>query len=505
MFHFRLDSPSGTQLTKFDNVSIDYSNQNNLGQTTIFLNNVAGQYSGTFAVGNNVLAYLSTGSPPTSNMIFNGFIHQQEFISYPNQREILTLKCLDHNSRLAEVTHNEAYSNLYAGSIIKAMIAKDVSGITVTNVDDGIMIKHIAFRHKPVNECIKELAEISDFDFYIDTAKDLHFKSEKTVSTGSTLIAGTDITDAKIKEDRSMMFNKIYVIGGKRLVGYAQSGLGDGAGSVFTLSYKPHDTFVTVSGAEKVGGIFEMAINPSGIQYLIDYDNKQLIFTQSVNCGSNIPGSLVEWKCEYQRLSPVAKKAEDSASIASYGERRLVVVNEEIVQPMHATKVARSLLNKYKNPGKNINLTVKGYPSFVPNQTVGIVYPFANISGTYKINDIHYNITTDSLQAEEAISIEVGDRSPDVTDALKQAYSDIQLLKASPIGDVDVVTHLLDGAGSITEGIYSWTVKKRSIGNSFIMGHPTNSCVGSFAGSYYVFGSGGYTAWTNQVSGGDWS
>jgi len=360
------------------------------------------------------------GSPATENKIFYGVVTRISYDSAPND-ETLTIEGMDYTKRLRDATVNNVYTNKPAGSIVKSVLYDaGVSGLTTNNVSDGPNIVYINFKHRPVLDAIREISELAGFDWWVDSGADLHFVSEQSVSAGVSLSAGSsgNITRARTAISDDNLFNSIYVYGGRRLIGTAGSIIIDGVsgptydgGSVLTLYYKPHDTEIKVNGVIKVGGVYEMTSTPtSGVQYLVDYDQRRIIFTSGTACGYNVPGSPSTVTYAYDWQAPVIKLAEDQGSIDAYGKRVKVIVNEEIKDPRMATKIALAELSDNKNPRTIYDLDLHGIHFLQPGHTVTAYMPLVGLSGTQRVLRANYNINANTLQSDDYLSVQIGEK-----------------------------------------------------------------------------------------------
>jgi len=468
------------------------------GTFTLRVPNDVGKYSGTFSVGDSVDIYLDSSYPPTGNQIFNGNITAQEFIAQNNNREFIRLDGMDCSQNLKDVSAVNVYSNLPAGSIIKSLISEYVSGVSVSGVQDGATIAHIGFNRRPIFDCIKQLALDASYDFYVDNSGDLHFEPGGTVSSGKNVTSG-NCSSADFRIDKRDMYNSIYVYGGRRTVAYQDPFTADGVGSVYTLTYKPANPYVTLNGAVQNGWIKELsAVAPAGVDYLHDYDNKQVIFLTPPALNDAIIA-------QYGRKIPVVKLAEDRPSIEAYGRRQKVIANEEIQDPRHARLLAVSELTQWKDPAQYGTYRLIGETSFTPGQLVTVNFPYHNINNeNQKIVGVQYNVTPETLRTEETTTLLTSQRISDTSDILRDILSRLRDLEAGKIDPSDIITRIELAAGSIGIRCSYWYVRSRNIGSSLLANHPINGIIGSVgAGSLQpLVGWWGDASWTVQISGG---
>lgn len=443
--------------------------------------NTAGSRATYFNVGDNVKIYHDTGSRALSglNQIFFGRIEYIRPESNPND-EKMVVGGRDFTNALMDVTVQALYisgtsNTCEAGSIVRDLVwISDYSGtITVSNVGSVVaVLQNYRVRNNNLFDAIKGVADIVGYDFWVDYNKDLHFQPANATSTGFTF-DNTNVLDASFEKNTNQMFNKIRVYGDKTFVGQKETFTADGAGSVFTVLYGPNSPTVQVSGTVKQGGVLNQnTFLQTGLQYLVDFDNKKIVFISGTSVGVNTPGSLVQVIVEYGRSVPIVKEARDDLSIATNGEREQVITNTEIKDPNQAIAIAKAQLLISKNPAVdgNIKIFSSTISGVQPGQTAVVMLPNDNVSGlTLKVFETNYDINQTTMLENRSISMRVGTRIQDTSDLLKNLVLTTRALQAADTDVTDIITRLSQSVGSIgTRG--HWYVKTRTdMGSSFII------------------------------------
>jgi hypothetical protein len=439
------------------------------------LDNLAGKNKDKYHIGDEVLIYADKVSPPTTK-IFTGILEDIKF-SGKGINERINIVGRDYSARLMDRTvEPEIYNNLPAGSIVQDIINKYAPDITTTNVQSGAIIPRIRFNHTPVYNAIQQLAENSDYMFFVDVNKDLNFRDTNDLSTGSTFNSGNAIV-GDFKTQRDTVFNQVWVYGDRYLDGYketftAGSPLG---GSIFTLLYKPHNTEVTVSGAIiQPGEIYEMSYTNAGslTKYLVSYDDAQIIFVSGTAQGENIPSSGNSVVVNYKRELPIVKVGDDEASKLQYGTRVKVIQDKQIKDPNTATMIMETNLAQSSNPITEGNLTLKGVCNFDAGQSINVNFPFNNINNeTYQIIEAKYNFSTKNCLDETVLKVKLNGDLPKLDDTIKDILLELKKLKTGEMSDTDILTRFQYSTGSLSfvqSGIQIYT---RQIGSSFVLGH----------------------------------
>jgi len=417
-----------------------------------------------------------------SQLLFKGIV---ENISYEGVEldEKITLTGRDFSARLVDRTvEPEVYTNMEIGSIVRDIIRKYTSNITTSGVMTvpGSPLARIVFNHTPVYDAVNQLAQLADYNFYVDVNKDLSFAPAGSVSSGYTFDSGNSLEDV-FQVDRESLFNQVWVYGDRYLDGFqetltAGSPLG---GSIFTLLYNPHNTQVRVSGAIiQPGGIDELTNTPvSGAKYLVNFLDKQIIFTSGTDIGANIPTSGNQVIIDYQRTLPVVKVGNNDPSISQFSQRNKIIVDKNIKDPLTAAAILKEQLATLANPKIEGNLDVYGIVDVVPGQTAIVNFPNQNInSQTYEIIEAKYAFNTENNLSNRVLSLKLNKRIGDVTDTLKDTILELRRINAQDITTSDVITRFQFATGSYgyqTSGVLVYT--RTGLGSSFILGIPNTN------------------------------
>ena len=72
----------------------------------------------------------------------------------------------------------EEYIDTPCSEILKDIVAKYLTGFTVTNVETSTTDTNVTWNNKPLYDCILDLVSIAEFDCYVDSNKDFHFRHQ---------------------------------------------------------------------------------------------------------------------------------------------------------------------------------------------------------------------------------------------------------------------------------------------------------------------------------------
>lgn len=445
---------------------------NKSGTFDVTFDNMNGVYKSTFTVGQDVQIFCD-GNNPSTTMIFRGIIDNIQFETRDTGEEYVYVSGRDYSAILQDRTVLEVYQNMEVSAIIINILQNYCPEISSDSIYvTSTTLNSITFKHKSVFNAIRDLADIVGYDFWVDEQKALQFAPQEYVSSGYVFNNANLIGSAKMVIDRNDLFNEIYVYGGKNLIGWREDFVATG-GSVYTLEYKPFNPYVTTDGVKQMGHRQNQTTAlQSGTQYLVDFDNKYIIFTSGTSCGDNIPhlGSAII--VQYDRSRPVVKYISDPTSISAYGRRTKIIQNDEIVDPVIAQTIATSQLGIDKDPKKQSDVKVKNISSLTLGQTVTVDLPNQNInSESYRILELTWNINKENLLLESVLSVRVSQRLKEVTDVLAKIISEQKKLQAEGIDPSDVITKIYNIGGDVAFGEFSWDVSTRIIGSAFVLDH----------------------------------
>lgn len=181
-----------------------------------------------------------------------------EVVDYPKVE--YSVECSDYTRILDQHLIADTYENMTINAIIAHMVANWLpTGFTATQVDATQVIDYIQFNYEPASDCIKQLADIVGYDWYVDYFRDIYFKSPTATS------ASIDITDSggvydhnslTIRHDSSQLRNSIIVRGGEyRGSEFTASIKSDGKRITYELPYRFEDFKVRVNGVKQAIGI----------------------------------------------------------------------------------------------------------------------------------------------------------------------------------------------------------------------------------------------------------
>jgi len=197
------------------------------------------------------------------------------------QREY-DVECVGYEQRLVRKLVDKAYEDVTVLEIIQDLHTNYFpSGFTITNAQGMLEIDKIVFNYVPLNEALSRLAELVNYDWYVDYDKDLHFfpKEENLAPVTVQDDNGSYIyRTLKIRRDNSQVRTTIIIRGGTFLGNTLSADYeADGTERIFTLPYKLSEFQATLTGKILNIGI-DPVDDPDSFDALHNFQEKRLIF-----------------------------------------------------------------------------------------------------------------------------------------------------------------------------------------------------------------------------------
>jgi prophage tail gpP-like protein len=488
------------------NIEKTTSDNNGTSHFTATFRNYNGKYRDIFNLNDEVIVYADMDASAITKL-FTGIIEEITF-SGSEMNEYITISGRDYGAVLQDVTVQPiVFINRDCGEIAKAIVLQTTEGlVTADNMitNTGVILDRIFFNQKNTYDALTELAKLCNYYVYVDENKDVNFIQKNSIREPYRLSSTENITKAKFRTNDAEIFNKIWVYGDSILTGINNTG-GIGLGSVFNLSYKPHNTKVYVGGTlQEVGGILNMSdpATESNLKYLVDFNKKNIIFVSGTAAGDNIPTSGADnVQVIYDRSTPIIKLVQDNASIAQYGPKTKIISDTNIKDYTQAVDKANTELENSINPKSQGTIEVRGILNVTPGHTILVNVPYQGINDQeYTIVSARYNFTPESCLDGNILTLTLNKKIYDFVDTLKDT---ILRLKDNEIGTIEgTYSFVQSNTGSFSMNVKNWSVGTRDIGSSFILGKPINGLLGSY--NSHSLGWWGDANYTIQQSGGTW-
>jgi hypothetical protein len=385
---------NGDRVVGLAKLEVTVSSTDTAGIFTATVSNVNGMNNGTFSIDDDVEVFFPD-EDSISRLVFKGFVDNIDNSQFGK----IIVKGQDYTGKLHNVIANNTYSNREVSTIITngsdgLITYVNLFGITANHVQTTALTMDVyRVSQKTVWDSLSELAKLTDYAFYIDTDKDLHFEPKSDVSSGVTLASGTggNVRDYSFVDDYKQCYNKVTVYGNEEYVRGTTTGAnyptetftGDGTTKTFTMLHTPDKPLVEV----KVATVVEV----EGTDFSVDYSLAQITFVTAP------AGAAAIW-VTYNYIKTILASATDNASATLNGLKEQVINDREILSVDAARKAANGYLEVYSDPRAIIKVTTRGKvaSSVQPAQSVVVNIPRAELNNAeYNIVEIAYSWGTD--------------------------------------------------------------------------------------------------------------
>ena len=177
-----------------------------------------------------------------SSKIFAGKVVEASEAMQGAKIPVVNVRCVDNTFEFDRLLAAKTYSNTAIDDIISDLVTSYAPTYGTAYVSSSFVIEKIVFNQVPLSQCLKRLADIVRYDWYIDEDKQIHFFEK------FTNLAPFDLTDTggnyiynslKRSSDGSQLVNRVKVRGGEH-DGASYSDILNATGSAtsFLLPYR---------------------------------------------------------------------------------------------------------------------------------------------------------------------------------------------------------------------------------------------------------------------------
>lgn len=423
--------------------------------------------------GDEVIIYK--GTPPVK--IFAG-----EIIKAP-QSQIspgvysYAVRCVDYSRQLDKKKVVETYTGQTCSYIINDIIDNYAPGFSTINVQTGPVITFIAFNYKSARECIRDIARLSGYDWYVDYDGDIHFFARETNTAPYILdetVSSGRYVGLTIAVDKSQLRNRVYVRGGYYLSSlYTQEIVADGEQLEFLLAYESQAPIsVYVDDVAHTLGIDN--IDTTGVDFVVNVAEKTI---KNLDHAKLTDGQV--FKITYKYKIPILCMVDDEDSqeaikLIEGGDgiyEGPIIVDESIESLDAARERALAEIRQYSNAPVqgSFKTDQDGYRS---GQLLPIDISSRNINSQYLIQSVtkksiggghlEYEVAfatmltglTDFLLSLWEAGRKIITREDEILDELVQKSDEISVSHAAPTFEEQTPPYQY-GPGGSPQGVYN--------------------------------------------------
>ena len=268
--------------------------------------------------------------------------------------QVYDVKCMDYTRYLWRRRIPDTYANETVNTIIASLISTYFTedSITGNNVSCPIEIDDIRFDYERGDECLERLVNYTNYNWYIDYDKDIHFFAggdelapfNLTGDSGDGDYGKFDYDSLEITKDDRKIKNVIYVKGGEYLgTSWTEVEEADGEKKTFRTPYKLKNIEVWIDTG---GGYVEQDVGVDGFDTFVDHDCLYNFNEKSIKFETALAEGTLVKSIGDPRL-PVITKISSSASQSTYGVYEDTIVDKRIQTKEAAKERAEAELNTY--------------------------------------------------------------------------------------------------------------------------------------------------------------
>lgn len=389
----------------------------------------------------------------SGSLIFQGIVSQVRKSHISADLIRVQCNCVDFTHELDSKIVAEIYTSQTASYIIKDIIQTYAPQFTVDNVDANQVINYIAFTYQTPSACLKQLAEMIGYEWWVDQYKDIHFKVAGAETAPFTL---TDTNGSyllgtlNVQDDISQIRNTIFLRGGNE-TGASQtySKVADGTQLLFNPGYhfsaKPT---VTVASVAKTVGI-EGVDDAASFDCIWNSQRDYVLFKSATK-----PAASAQVDISGLPINQILLKLPERTSVALYGERDFVIIDKTINTRDGARQRALAELIKYAEKLVSIQFTTltKGLSA---GQLMTATSGLFDLSGDYVITAVTTTAHTPT-SFQYAVTL-VSTRLMDIVDLLIKLLNTKEKTEIYNPNDQYMPTEIVFEDATIVEAITSAT------------------------------------------------
>lgn len=362
--------------------------------------------------------------------------------------ERFTITAKDYSYDMDKTLVIGTYQSMTVGAIIASMQASFFPTYNIANVSCTLIANYVSFNYEYPSKCLQQLADLVNYDWYVDSQKKIYFFQKGTQSAPFALTdtsANYYYNSLVLKDNLMNLRNSVIVRGGQYLgttVGEIQ--VADGQQKIFTQGYQYNTVYVKVNGVTKTVGIDNID-DPLLFDCLYNFQEKFVRFPAAVTATQTVEVGGLPY-------IPVIVKVRDTASIALYGEHQYKIVDKSINSKEGARDRALAELTAWSttiNEG-SFQTTTGGLDT---GQQIAISSTIRGMSDTYVISRISTTMTSgqDLLHSVTLVTTktygmieflmqllinkdkEIEINAGEVTDAVESASEVITMVETTPV------------------------------------------------------------------------
>ena len=309
------------------------------------------------------------------------------------------VECQDYSRLLNQRLVVETYASTNSKTIIDDIVANftdSAHGFTTNNVATSRTLTRVVFNYIKVFDAISQLADLLEWDWYVDNDKDIHFFEKETRSAPFVInndAVTNKINDLMVVPDYSQTRNRVFVRGGTEVSTgtKTQSWECDGEGRIWSIKHDDASGFsMTVGGAPVTVGT--EYLNADDGTYAYYFNSNEKYVRAGDGSPTATPGAGVVIVATYNYRTPIIVQADNVGSQAAIaaieggdGIYESIIRDDSIDSTSLAQDRAVAEVNQFGNVMINGSFTTYE-TGFVVGQFVELDVPdYESYDGNYQI------------------------------------------------------------------------------------------------------------------------
>lgn len=261
--------------------------------------------------GEEVIVFRKETESSTPTIWFAGFIEDVKPVEYYSgaKKFVYNVSCVDYTKWLDKTLAVKEYENKSAYEIIADLVEDYATDFYIPEDLGTPYVDKIKFNYKSIGECLKQIADLVNYFWYIDYEKTIHFFTLSTEYAPYTLTDSLATTghykNLTINVNKSQLRNRVYVRGGTYLSPiFTEEFVADGIQTTFKLAYKPRnpvEVYVDI-GSGYVQKTLGVDSQSTTADFVVNYTNQTIknMVAPTLNAGDKIK---ITYKYEIQVLT----------------------------------------------------------------------------------------------------------------------------------------------------------------------------------------------------------
>lgn len=284
-------------------------------------------------------------------------------------------------------------------------------GFTIDNVQDGPVVESINFSYVRVSEAIRQLANLANYNWYVDHNKDIHFfqlESELAPFNIDETAVTSLVDNFQITPNYDQIANSVFVRGGFFFndIQITQNIAADGLKRIYTVNITPDSTnfTLTVGGIGRVLGIKNIDPDDGSKDWFVDTSEKNI----EAAAAETTPTDGTVLSFSYNPAIPIIVKHKDEAKATllgglegGSGEYQTIVYDFTITSQEEARERAKTESLQRSDPDISGSFTTVEHGWKAGDFFIINVDGYENYDGLYQVQSV--TITMDGSEIDYTV------------------------------------------------------------------------------------------------------